>query len=179
TREEKIIAACDVYQAKLDNFVKLTNAHYAEQSGSAYKGCTAYHDFRELLERKDIDAVVIATPDHWHGAMAIRATEAGKDIYCEKPLSLTIHEGRAMVNAARKNKRVFQTGSMQRSSPEFRQTAELVRNGYIGDIKEITVFLGNPPIPYDLPEEPVPAGLDWNFWLGPNEYVHYNHELNP
>lgn len=181
TGEEQIIAACDVYQQKLDNFVKITNAFYGDKYGktSIYKGCTPYKDFRELLANKDIDAVVIATPDHWHAAMAVRAAEAKKDIYCEKPLSLTIKEGRAMVEATRKYKRVFQTGSMQRSSPEFTQAVELIRNGYLGDITGIKVTLGDPPIPYNLPEESVPVGLDWNFWLGPNEFVHFNHELAP
>src|SRR5690606_27511912 len=181
TGEEQIIAACDIYKHKLDNFVKITDAFYTERYGGAksYKSCIPYHDFRDLLNNKDIDAVVIATPDHWHAAMAVRAAAAGKDIYCEKPLSLTIEEGRAMVDATRKYERVFQTGSMQRSWPEFIQTAEIIRNGYLGEIRGINVILGNPPIVYNLPEEPVPAGLDWDFWLGPNEYLHYNHELNP
>lgn len=181
TGEEQIIAACDVYKHKLNNFVRLTDAFYTEKYGSttSYKSCIPYHDFRDLLANKDVDAVVIATPDHWHSSIAVRAAAAGKDIYCEKPLSLTIEEGRAMVNATRKYKRVFQTGSMQRSWPEFIQTAEIIRNGYLGEITEINVILGNPPIPYNLPEEPVPDDLDWDLWLGPNEYVHYNHELNP
>jgi predicted dehydrogenase len=110
---------------------------------------------------------------------AIKACEAGKDVYCEKPLALTIKEGRAMVNAARKHKRVFQTGSMQRSWPEFRQAAELVRNGYIGEIKHIKVNVGAPPVAYNLPEEPIPSGLDWDRWLGPNQPVPFNAELAP
>lgn len=181
TGEEQIIAACDVYQQKLDNFVKITNAFYADKYSKASNSewCTPYKDFRELLLNKSVDAVVIATPDHWHAAMAVRAAEADKDIYCEKPLSLTIKEGRAMVNATRKHKRVFQTGSMQRSFPEFTQAVELIRNGYLGNIISIKVILGNPPIPYNLPKERVPEGLDWDFWLGPNEYIHFNHELAP
>jgi predicted dehydrogenase len=178
--ECRIIAACDVYRSKVDNFSRLVNTHYATQHKKGrYKGCKTYHRFTELLDNRDIDAVVIATPDHWHAAMAVRAAAAGKDIYCEKPLSLTVAEGRAMVNAAAQHKRVFQTGSMQRSRPEFRQTVELVRNGYIGDIKNVKVSIGGPPVPYDLPEETLPADLDWPLWLGPNEYVHYNHELDP
>lgn len=132
-----------------------------------------------MLARKDVDAVVIATPDHWHAAMAVRAAEAGKDIYCEKPLALTVKEGRAMVNAARKYNRVFQTGSMQRSWPEFRQAAELIRNGYIGEVKSIKVNVGPPPKPYDLPAETIPEGLDWSAWLGPNAAVPFNSELAP
>jgi len=140
---------------------------------------SVYNDFRELLSRKDIDAVVIATPDHWHAAVAVRAAEAGKDIYCEKPLSLTVREGRAMVKATRKHNRIFQTGSMQRSWPEFRQAVEIVRNGLIGEIKSIKVNVGPPPIAYNLPEQPVPDGLDWNKWLGPNEFKPFNAELAP
>jgi predicted dehydrogenase len=111
--------------------------------------------------------------------MAVKAAQAGKDIYCEKPLSLTVKEGRAMVNATRKYNRVFQTGSMQRSWPEFRQTAELVRNGYIGEIKHIKVNVGKPPVKYNLPAETIPEGLDWDLWLGPNEPVAFNAELAP
>jgi len=107
-------------------------------------------------------------PDHWHAAVAVRACNAGKDVYCEKPLSLTVAEGRAMVHAARKHDRVFQTGSMQRSWKEFRQAVELVRNGYIGEVKQIKVNIDGPPKAWDLQGEPIPEGLDWNFWLGPN-----------
>ena len=164
----KITAACDVYKSKLDNFCK--------KIGSS---CVPYHNFTELLEQKSIDAVVIATPDHWHATMAVMAAKAGKDIYCEKPLSLTVIEGRKMADAVAKYKRVFQTGSMQRSAPEFRQAVELIRNGHIGEVKTVKVSIGGPPVPYNLPAETVPADLDWNLWLGPNEFVHYNHELNP
>lgn len=181
TSEAKIIAACDVYKQKVETFAKETNKFYADTSSKpSYKACDTYNNFTELLARKDIDAVVIASPDFWHASMAVRAAYAGKDIYCEKPLSLTVSEGRAIVNAVNKNKRVFQTGSMQRSWPEFRQTAELIQNGYLGDIKSIQVSVGGPPVPYDLPEEQLPADLDWKLWLGPNtEYVHYNNLLNP
>lgn len=178
--ECRIIAACDVYKSKVENFSGLVNKHYAKQrTRPRYKGCKTYHRFTELLDNPDIDAVVIATPDHWHAAMAVRAAAAGKDIYCEKPLSLTVAEGRAMANAVAQHKRVFQTGSMQRSRPEFRQTVELIRNDYIGEIKTVKVSIGGPPVPYNLPEETLPADLDWPLWLGPNEYVHYNHQLNP
>lgn len=180
TNEVQVLANCDVYAAKRDHFKEQAEAFYAKQSSSSkYNGCTAYNDFREVLSRRDIDAVVIAVPDFWHAVIAVRAAEAGKDIYCEKPLSLTIEEGRAMVNATRKYKRVFQTGSMQRSWPEFRQTVELIRNGYIGDIKAVQVSVGGPSGTYDLPEEPLPKGLDWDFWLGPDSYYHYNHQIAP
>ncbi|TCD01185.1 Gfo/Idh/MocA family protein [Pedobacter psychroterrae] len=180
TAEAQIVAACDVYGHKLDAFTNQVNKYYADKAGKAdYKSCKSYDDFRHILERKDVDAVVIVTPDHWHAAMAVRAAEAGKDIYCEKPLSLTVAEGRAMVDATRKHKRVFQTGSMQRSSKEFRDTVELVRGGFIGDIKQIKVSVGGPPVPYDLQGQPVPTDLNWNRWLGPNEYSAYHNDLAP
>lgn len=180
TGEAQIVAVSEVYKAKAENFVNSTDKYYADVLKQAkYKTCTAYNNFMEMLERKDLDAVVIATPDHWHAAAVVRAAAAGKDIYSEKPLSLTVHEGRAMVEAVRKHKRVFQTGSMQRSAPEFRQAVELIANGYIGQIKNIKVSIDGPPVPYDLPEEKLPDGLDWDLWLGPNQFVHYNHLLNP
>jgi predicted dehydrogenase len=180
TNEVRIAALSEVYQAKAQLTLDRIKTHYEKNSQlGAFSDIPVYQDFRELLNRKDIDAVVIATPDHWHAAMAVRAAEAGKDIYCEKPLSLTVREGRAMVNAARKHKKVFQTGSMQRSWPEFRQTAELIRNGYIGEVKSIKVNVGAPPIAYNLAEEKLPEGLDWGKWLGPNESVLFNSELAP
>jgi len=180
TGEAQIIAASDVYKSKLESFAAQANSFYAAKAGNeTYKGCSKHHDFREILKNKEIDAVIIATPDHWHAVQAIMAAEAGKDIYCEKPLSLTIKEGRAMVDAARKHKRVFQTGSMQRSWPEFRQTVELIRNGYIGDLQNVKVSVGGPPVPFDLPEEKIVEGLDWNFWLGPNPPHVFNSQLNP
>ena len=168
TNDVKIIAASDVYAGKMQRFA------------AKVEGCAMHADFRDLLKRKDIDAVVIATPDHWHSVIAIMAARAGKDIYCEKPLALTIKEGRAMVTESRKHNRVFQTGSMQRSWDEFRQAVELVRNGYIGDIKSVKVNVGPPPGPYDLPAEPIPAGLNWDMWMGPNIVSqNYNHILAP
>ncbi len=180
TNEVKIIGAADVYGAKLQAFAGQVNQYYAAQAGqSQYAGCATYADFRDLLARKDIDAVVIAVPDHWHSICAILAARAGKDIYCEKPLSLTIKEGRAMVTESRKHKRVFQTGSMQRSWPEFRQAVELVRNGYIGEISTVKVNVGPPPVPYNLAAEPMPGSLNWDFWLGPNSPQNYHHFLAP
>lgn len=180
TNEARIVALAEVYKAKAQLTLDRIRTHYEKNTQlGAYAEIPVYNDFRELLARKDVDAVVIASPDHWHAAMAVRAAEAGKDIYCEKPLALTVKEGRAMVNAARKYKRVFQTGSMQRSWPEFRQAAELIRNGYIGEIKSIKVNVGPPPKPYDLAAESIPEGLDWGKWLGPNAAVPFNSELAP
>jgi predicted dehydrogenase len=180
-QEAQIVAGCDVYGAKLDKFITANNALYAEATGQAgYKATAAFEDYRELLARKDIDAVVIASPDHWHAPMAVHAAEAGKDIYCEKPLSLTVREGRAMVDATRKHGRVFQTGSMQRSSKEFTQAVQLVRSGAIGDIKKIVVSVGGPPKDWDLQAEPTPEGLNWEMWMGPNVIGRpYNNFLAP
>jgi predicted dehydrogenase len=180
TGEVQILAASEVYEPKTQSFVDQVSKYYAEKaSQQTYSPIKVFKDFRELLGMTEVDAVVIATPDHWHGVQAIKSAEAGKDIYCEKPLSLTIKEGRAMVEAARRNDRVFQTGSMQRSWPEFRQAVELIRNGYIGEIKTIKVSVGGPPVSYNLPEESLPPGLDWQGWLGPNSPVHYNQEIAP
>ena len=181
TKETQIVAASDVYGIKRDAFVGATNKWYAEKLGeNNYKSAVGIIDFRELLDRKDIDAVVIAAPDHWHAAMAVRAAEAGKDVYCEKPLSLTVKEGRAMVDATRKNNRVFQTGSMQRSTKEFTQAVQLVRSGAIGKVKTVYVNVGGPPKVWDLQPEANPSDLNWDLWMGPNTVSRpYNNELAP
>ena len=141
--------------------------------------CKGYNDYRELLAREDIDAVLMAVPDHWHASMVVDAAKAGKDIYCEKPLSLTVFEARAMASAVRKYGRVFQTGSQQRSSWEFRRACELVRNGYIGKILKVTAGVGGPSGECNLPAEPVPDGLDWDRWIGPAPYRPFNAVLRP
>jgi predicted dehydrogenase len=176
----QVVAVCDVDTTRRKHSQKNTQDHYAQALGKdVYKGCEAYNDFRELINRKDIDAVVINTPDHWHAIPVIMAADAKKDIYCEKPLSLTITEAREMANAVRRNNIVFQTGSMQRSSSEFRKACELVRNGRIGDIKEIYISIGGTSKPCDLPEEPMEPGLDWDRWLGPSPKRPYNSILSP
>ncbi|NOR74155.1 MAG: gfo/Idh/MocA family oxidoreductase [Draconibacterium sp.] len=176
-KETVAVAACDVFDSKLSTFIDAANKNNANKNIDVkVKG---YHYYRELLERSDIDAVVIATPDHWHAQIVADAAKAGKDIYCEKPMALTVAEGRAMVNATRKYDRVFQTGNMQRSWRDFRHAVELVRNGYIGDIKEINVSIGEPIKQCDLPSEEVPEGLDWNEWVGPSLYRGYNKILAP
>ena len=174
------LAAADVDKQKLDLFRNNTAAIYADLKGQpSYKGLDTYGDFQQLLARKDIDAVVIATPDHWHAVCAVMAANAGKHVYCEKPLAHTVEEGRAMVNAMTKNKVILQTGSMQRSWKNFRHACELVRNGYIGTIKEVQVNVGKPAIPCDLPAQQIPAALDWDRWLGPASYRDFNAELAP
>jgi predicted dehydrogenase len=176
----QVVAACDVDKLKLERSAKtIVEKHYADKKDGSYKGCTRYSDFRDLLARQDIDAVVISTPDHWHAVATIEACRAGKDIYCEKPLTQTIAEAQAMVKTVRKYNRVFQTGSMQRSSQEFRFACELVRNGCIGDIKHVTVGVGGPPEDKRLPAEPVPDYLDWDMWVGPAMWRPYNNDLAP
>ncbi|PWJ59242.1 putative dehydrogenase [Dyadobacter jejuensis] len=181
TGKVQIVAASDAYASKQKHFLEATDQWYAEKNNKgSYKSVTGYSDFRELLARKDIDAVVIASPDHWHGSMAVLAANAGKDIYCEKPLSLTVKEGRAMVDATRKNNRVFQTGSMQRSAQEFRQAVQLVRSGVIGKVQKVVVNVGGPPKAWDLTSEPLVDGLDWNAWVGPNVNKRpFNHVVAP
>jgi len=176
-KETTIVAACDVFDSKLNKFIESANKKNADKGLNAK--VDSYHYYRELLERSDVDAVVIVTPDHWHAQIAVDAAKAGKDIYCEKPLALTVAEGRAMVNATRKYDRVFQTGNMQRSWRDFRHAVELVRNGYIGEIKEVNVSVGEPVKQCDLPTQPVPEGLDWNEWVGPSLYRGYHEDLAP
>jgi len=178
-KETQTLAVCDVDTNRRENAKKMVEDKYAKQTGNNYKGCEAYTDFRELIARKDIDAVVIATPDHWHALIAIAAARAGKDIYCEKPLCQSVREARAMVEAVRKNNRVFQTGSMQRSSREFRVACELVQNGVVGKIERVEVAVGDPGIVCNLPEQETEPGLDWDMWLGPAPKRGYHSELSP
>ncbi len=177
TTETVTIAACDVDSQKLEKFVGIAK-EANKTRGSSAEIVTTKH-YREILERSDVDAVVIATPDHWHAQVAIDACKAGKDVYCEKPLAYTVAEGRAMVNATRKYNRVFQTGNMQRSSFNFRQACELVAAGYIGEIKTINAGLGGPVVACDLPSMEEPAHLDWNLWVGPSPYRAFHPELSP
>lgn len=176
----QVVAVCDVDTTRREDAKKTVETRYGEQIKSGvYKGCTAYKDFRELVARKDIDAVVIATPDHWHTIPCLEALKAKKDIYCEKPLTLTILEAKTLIDAVRKTERVFQTGSQQRSSNEFRLACELVRSGRIGKLKAVYVNVGAPSKPCDLPEEPMEAGLDWDLWLGAAPKRPYNSVLSP
>jgi predicted dehydrogenase len=174
-----VVAVCDVDTSRRVDTKGRVDGHYFKRDGATDNACAAYNAFEDLLARKDIDAVVIATPDHWHALISIAAAEAKKDIYCEKPLCQSIHEARAMVNAVRKHKRVFQTGSMQRSAREFRVAVELIRNGVIGTVQKVDVAVGGPGVPCDLPEEPMEPGLDWDRWLGPAPMRPYNSILSP
>lgn len=166
--EVQIIAASDVDRQKLADFQQKVSSYYsANKEQRNYEGLDTYSDFREMINRSDIDGVIVATPDHWHALASIACANAKKHVYCEKPLSLTIAEGRAMVEAARKNNIVFQTGSMQRSWPDFHRAAELVINHYIGDLQKVIVSVGGPPDACDQPAEPTPEFLDWEMWQGP------------
>ena len=176
----EVVAVCDVDSQKLMKAQDSVLAFYANREPGTRPSLTLFHDFRELLARPDIDAVVTALPDHWHALAAVEAARAGKDIYCEKPLANSIGEARAMVTAARRYQRVFQTGSMQRSDDRFRFACELVRNGYIGELKKVTVNVAGPPEDaYALAPEPVPSNLDWDFWVGPAPWRPYSSVLAP
>jgi predicted dehydrogenase len=180
--DTQVVAVCDVVAERRDDAKRMVEERYAEQkSKGGYKGCDTHNDFRELLARKDIDAVVIATPDHWHAIPCVEAARAHKHIYCEKPLTHTIAEGRIIVDEVKKHQVVFQTGSQQRSEfgGKFRQAAELVRNGRIGKVQTIRIGVGAPPVACDLPDQPVPPGTDWDMWLGPAPKRGYNEVLCP
>jgi predicted dehydrogenase len=178
----QVVAISDVVRERAEQAKETVEQKYAEATKSGtYKGCDLYNDFREVLARKDIDAVVIATPDHWHATNCVLAAQAKKDIYCEKPLTHTIAQGKKIVDAVRSNSIVFQTGSQQRSEfgGKFRTAVEYVRNGRIGKLKTIRVGVGGPPVKCDLAAEEVPTGTDWNLWLGPAAERPYNEILCP
>ncbi len=175
----RLVACADVYGRKRERFVRRTTEYY--KGKGVETEISAYADYRELLAREDIDAVVIATPDHWHAMMAIDACRAGKDIYLEKPLTFTIEEGQKLVEAVRTHSRILAVGSQQRSDPGFRHAVKMVRDGRIGQIEKISVYVGTEPHPTvnNLPVEAIPEDLDWEMWLGPNPYVSFNNDLNP
>jgi len=157
---------------------KIVENEYAQKSSAgSYKGCKAYVDFREIIARDDIDAVCVTTPDHWHAIPVIMAAAAGKDIYCEKPLSLTVAEGRAMAQAVQRHGTVFQTGTMRRSAEQYRFLCELVRNGRIGKLRRVSSTIGpnnKEAPPRDWKPTPVPAWLDYDMWLGPAPWAPYH-----
>jgi hypothetical protein len=200
-RGVQVLAVCDADRTRRENGKwRVDQTYAAERASGAHSGCAAYNDYRELIARTDIDAVVIATPDHWHALQSIEAARAGKDVYCEKPVSLTIQEGREIVRTVRRYARVFQTGTQYRSIPIIRQICEFVRTGGLGKVKAVYTtwqnlgaFCGERfkpyaqtidlekiarsyvPLHFSLPEEPVPEGLDWNLWVGPAPMHPYNH----
>ena len=169
----RIVAVCDLDAHRVEEAKSLVNDYYAKKSGKSYDGVRTYSDYRELLANKDIDAVLISTPDHWHALMAIEAVRAGKDVYLQKPASLTIAEGRALSNAVQASGRILQIGSQQRSWAQFHRAAELVRNGRIGEIQRVEVGLPGDPPGGDPTPMPVPEGLNYDMWLGTTPYVPY------
>lgn len=175
----EVVAVCDVDANRRENARKTVERRYAQKAPEGWKGVAAYNDFRELTSRDDIDAVCIATPDHWHAIITLAALNSGKDVYCEKPLTHNVHEAIAVIEAAKRNNRVLQTGSMQRSMTEFRVACELVRNGVIGKIDRVTCNFGGPGRPCNLPREESEPGLDWNMWLGPGPERPYHSALSP
>ena len=158
----EMLAVADVYEQ-----------HSKRASSAVGSGCKAYADYRELLARRDIDAVIIATPDNWHALIAIHACDAGKDVYCEMPIAMTIRESRQVVKAARSNATIFQVGSQQRSESQVRLACEMVRSERIGKLVRITANVGGGPVCSMEPNEAPPQGLDWDFWLGPAPWSAY------
>lgn len=178
----EVVAVCDVVKERLDDAVANTEKRYGDRIKSgAYKGVKAYGDFRDLLKHPGLDAVLIATPDHWHAIPCILAARAGKHIYCEKPLTQNVAEGRQVADEVAKAKVIFQTGSQQRSEfgGHFRKAVDYVWNGRIGKLKTIRIGVGGPAKPCDLPTQPVPEGTNWDVWLGPAPERGYNEVLCP
>ncbi len=169
----RIVAVCDLDSRRMEDAKALVNGYYGKKTGKPYGGVKGYLDYRELLQDADVDAVLVSTPDHWHAIPAIAAVEAGKDVYLQKPASLTIAEGRALSNAVHASGRIFQIGSQQRSSPQFRYAAELVRNGRIGQLRTVLVGLPGDPAGDEEPEMPVPKNLNYEAWVGSTPYVYY------
>ena len=168
----QVVAVCDAVEARCRKAQNLVDQKYGD------KGCAVLDDFRDLLAREDIDAVVIATQDHWHAVIAVAAAQAGKDMYCEKPTGVAVAEGKAMRNAIRRYGRIFQTGTQQRSDRKFRLACELARNGYLGKIRTVKVAAPGPRYKRTYSkaptEEPVPAGFDYDMYVGPAPMKPYN-----
>jgi predicted dehydrogenase len=170
-KEAQVLAMCDVRGDQ----AKTVCAKFHEKTGS--KDCVATQDFREILARPDIDAITVAAPENWHAAMSIAAMKAGKDVYCEKALSLTVAEGRAVCDAVRSTGRVLQAGTQQRSDARFRFACELARNGYLGKLHTVTVAVPSGRRMLKMPLAPVPATLNYDLWLGPAPYKPYRENL--
>jgi predicted dehydrogenase len=175
----QILAVCDVWKNKRDTYRQMVNDVYAgKNKAGSFHACDAYQDFRELLVRPDIDAVLIATPIHWHATMAVYAANAKKDVYCEKPTAVSIYESQAMRKAFEENNRIFQAGTQQRSEYDgkFRTACEYIRNGRIGELKEVYAFRDGGGVIWNEKHgetTPVPDGFDWDLWLGPAPAMPY------
>jgi predicted dehydrogenase len=171
--QARIMAVCDLDANRVDQAKTLINGVYSKKIGKAYDGVTGYHNYHELLSNKDIDAVVISTPDHQHAILAVDAVHARKDVYLQKPASLTIAEGRAMSNAVMASGQILQIGSQQRSWKQFHRACELVRNGRIGEVKHVEIGLPGDPSGPDAPPMPIPSNLQYDAWLGSTPEVYY------
>ncbi|MGE5612008.1 MAG: Gfo/Idh/MocA family protein [Bacillota bacterium] len=178
-QDTQVVAICDVDTTRRESAKKTVEQFYADHPDKGGGKCDTYNDFWDVINRKDIDAVCIATPDHWHAIITLAALRAGKDVYCEKPLTHNIYEAVEVIRAVDANKRVLQTGSMQRSMKEFRVACELVLNGAIGKVQRVECSFGDPGVPCNLPEQPMEPGLDWNFWVGPAPMRPYSSVLSP
>lgn len=178
--DTQIVAVCEVDENRRVHALQRVSEYYSKGRND-FVGCQAYTNYRELLERDDIDAVCIATPDHWHALPLIESCRAGKDVYCEKPLTLTLAESQRVVAAARKYQRIVQTGSQQRSNVfgPFCEAVEIIRSGRLGKISRVTVGVGEPSEFCNLPVEDVEPGLEWDLWLGPAARRAYHSELSP
>jgi predicted dehydrogenase len=173
--ESQVVAVADPYRQRRTAAKQYIERHYADAlAKGTYRGCSAYNDFRELVARSDVDAVSICTPDHWHAVPAIAAAASGKDVMCEKPLSATLAEGRAVCDAVKRYGRVFQHGTQRRSEKQFALACELVRNGRIGRLHTVRVSAEpSHATPYDPPAA-VPSGFDYDLWLGPAPWSPYS-----
>ncbi len=171
----QFMAACDPYESKREAARRRAEEHYAAAAGrGTYKGCAAYADFRELVTRDDIDAVFIASPEFWHALHSVWAMRHGKDVYCEKAMTLTVYESQVVRETVRRHGRVYQLGTQQRSDRNFRFAAELAANGYLGKLHTVRVSVpGGRALPVARPA-PVPPGLDYEMWLGPAPFKPYN-----
>jgi len=170
SKDVQVAAVCDVDAWRADLARQLVEASYANaMAAGSYKGCAVYRDFREVLARKDVDAVMISTPDHWHAYMAVAAAQAGKDIALEKPISLCVKEGRAIADAVKKHGRVLRTDTEVRACKPFHQLCQVVRNGCVGQVKRVLASVPKdpPPLAVQPVTQPVPPELDYDLWLGP------------
>ena len=172
----RVVGVAEVAKVRLAEAMKRVKGKYGSNHG-----CKAYNDFREIISDKSVDGVVIGTPDHWHAMPAIMAADAKKDIYCEKPLTVTVRAALETLKAARRNNIVFQVGSQQRSEfgGRFRKAVECIRNGRIGEVKKVKIGVGNPAVFCDLPTERKPDGIDWELWQGPAPDRGFNKILCP
>jgi predicted dehydrogenase len=174
----KVVAGCDVYGVKRQRFEKKVKEFYSTATKPVE--IQTYEKYQDLLAREDINAVVIAVPDHSHAMIAIAACKAGKDVYLEKPMTFTIKEGQELRRVVRETNRILAVGSQQRSDPNFQHAVNLVQSGALGQIETVNAYVGAPPTPYNLPEEALPADLNWDLWLTSlPSTIHYNSQLNP